>query len=691
MGVWVGRYAIVDGEVREHGPGLVDRQRQREDETLRLLVLVEPVDRRSAEFCTEVAEAIAALFAREALSITGGLLRALQQAHANLAEWNRRSLREHRVAVGATCVVIREGEVTIAQAGPGLVSVADARGVTRLSTEHLPAAAALGGSAAIDPQFTATTLAGRTLLLLTSSAERAVGPREVEEALAAGPERALAELFRRTRAVRDMTAALIADLDVEEQTAPPPPLDVDEALAGRELALPDIDSGGRELAPRAGDRRLPWSRQQARPAPFPAMRRPARTVGRRPDEARLPWRWIGIGAAALAVIALLVWTVGPGLLREDRQAELDRALATAQAQLAVAAAAPRVDDQRAALQAVLAATERARALAPDDQRVRQLESQAQTRLSLLDAITDVGALTPVLKFDGTLTAPVNAVSLIAGGSALWMIESGRGRLFRIDPGGQTPPTEVYRAGDAYGGVAARAPVSIAWDAPTGRLLLLDAGRSLFAITDAGARTPRPLPLRGAGELRSAVAIAVYLGSLYILDPAGGEIWRYLPAAEGFDSERAGILGGAEIATATALAVDGDVYVLDDGHLRRFRQGSESAPLLDGIDTPLKAPVALAEDTRRGLLYVADRGNRRLVLGDRGGAFVRQYRQPGLADLRGLALAAEGTRVYVLTGDGIAAFDVAPPMPASTPTPATGATAAASPIASPTAASATPAR
>ena len=127
---------MVDGQVREHGPWLVDRQREREDETTRLLVLVEPVDHRSAEFCSEVAEAVAALFARESLSITGGLLRALQQAHTNLAEWNRRSLREHRVAVGVTCVVIRDGEATIAQVGPSAAYLSGARGVTRPPRRH---------------------------------------------------------------------------------------------------------------------------------------------------------------------------------------------------------------------------------------------------------------------------------------------------------------------------------------------------------------------------------------------------------------------------------------------------------------------------------------------------------------------------------------------------------------------------
>ena len=44
MSIWVGRYSIVGGEGREHGPWLVDRLRTRDDERMRILVLAEPVD-----------------------------------------------------------------------------------------------------------------------------------------------------------------------------------------------------------------------------------------------------------------------------------------------------------------------------------------------------------------------------------------------------------------------------------------------------------------------------------------------------------------------------------------------------------------------------------------------------------------------------------------------------------------------
>src|SRR5690606_15931381 len=138
------------------------------------------------------------------------LLRALQQTHANLAEWNRRSLREHRVAVGVTALVVRDGQVTIAQVGPGVVYMCEPEEITRLTTDELPAAIPLGSEEAIEPRFTATSLEDREFLLITSSAEAVVGEEGIARALRTGPERALAELFAETRSVRDMNAVLVA-------------------------------------------------------------------------------------------------------------------------------------------------------------------------------------------------------------------------------------------------------------------------------------------------------------------------------------------------------------------------------------------------------------------------------------------------------------------------------------------------
>ena len=657
MGIWVGRYAIVAGEVREHGPWLVERQRLRDDEAVRLLVLAEPVDERSAEFCHEVADAVAELFGRESLSVTGGLLRALQQAHANLAEWNRRSLREHRVAVGLTCVAIRHGEATVAQVGPGVVYVAGPSGAERLSTDGEPAEFPVGGPEPVAPQFYSQPLAEHSLLLVSSDVERALSPAAIGRTLAAGPERALAELFVHTRALHDMTAVLVAELDAAVD-APPAPVDVaSEVALPLEPAAAPVDSG------RPG---VDGGAPHARPAlPFPSLRRP-RIAGRGAGgpSLRLPWRAVALLVAAVIAIAVIGRFALPPLLEQDRGARLEDVVAAAELQLGTAVSATDPAERRAALESALAEIARARSLDGGDRRVIDLEVRAAIVLDALDAVVEVDGLRRVIEFRGVLTAPVSPAALRAGGGLLWLLDGERGRVFAIDPAGGADPVEVYRSGESYDGAPALDPLAIAWDGAAGLLLLLDAGRTLFAIAPTGApreggpavSAPRVLTLRDVAEIRSVTAIASYAGNLYLLDPRGSEVWRYLPAGDGYDSERSSRLGGIEIEDARALVVDGDLFVLGDGVLRHFPRDDQPAVLLRGIDRQPESPAGVVEDMARGRFYVADRGRRRIVASTREGEFVAQFRHPQFFDLRGLALSADGAELYVLTGDGIVSFD-----------------------------------
>ena len=732
MGIWVGRYAIVGGEVREHGPWLVERDSYRDDEELRLLVLADPVDERSFEFAPEVAEAVAELFTRESLSITGGLLRALRQAHINLAEWNRRSLREHRVAVGLTCVAVRGGDVTIAQVGPGAVYIAGPEGVRRLSTEGEDAARPLGGPEDIEPQFFSTHLGGHTLLLLTGSVDQLIGTNAIGEALRVGAERTLAELYRRTRGVEDMTAAVIVEVadDVEaadeDERAPTNILDhrrgleadaetadetedVEETAAvhegegltfagsgaaagepasvatGEEPERPllvtvppepetpePVDSGvRREQEGQLGLRqRMPKLRRQTSSYPAtagrgtgarPTSRGSSRVLGS--DGSRMPS--LGIpgnrlrGYALIAVVVLAVLLLGvctlPGLLREDRGAKLGDAVEAAQQHIA-AAAAPTVDvaTARNELQSAAAEIARGRSIDAQDSRLAELQQQVDAGLARLDAVVDLGSgLRKVIAFDGAITAPFTPAAIVVGGDSMWLVDSQRGRVFQLGLNGQPPPAEVYRIDTTYSGVVAREPNSIAWDEKGGRLLILDGARNLFAITPG--TEPVPVTVRGIKDLRSAAAIASYDGNLYILDAAGGEIWRYLPAGLGYDSERTTTLNGATITDARALVVNGEFYVLGASGVRHFRQDRELPALYAGIDRAMSSPAGVTVDALRLLVYTADRGGRRVVVSSTDGHYLKQYRHPQFFDLRGIALAPDGASIYVLTSDGIYAF------------------------------------
>ncbi len=267
-------------------------------------------------------------------------------------------------------------------------------------------------------------------------------------------------------------------------------------------------------------------------------------------------------------------------------------------------------------------------------------------------------LRPVLQFAGNVTAPLDPTSITFGGGFLWLIDGEQGRVLRIDPEGSFDPIEVYSSGTLYTGRTAAMPLAASWDEGGSRLLLVDDDRQLWSVVTNSEVTPTPLALRGADDLASIAAIATYVDNLYMLDPEGGEVWRYLPAGDGYDSERAGLLGAIDLPDAAHLVVDGDLFIQDGSVLRRFRQGTEQDSLLIGIDEPPLTPSAIVEDGIRGLIFVADRGNGRIVVSDREGPFVRQYHHSGFADLRGLALSADGERLYVLTSDAIESFSVA---------------------------------
>jgi len=367
------------------------------------------------------------------------------------------------------------------------------------------------------------------------------------------------------------------------------------------------------------------------------------------------WRAAALAAGALVIVAALAWFTVPGLIRQDNGARLEDALAVAQAHIAAAAEAPEVTRSRSELQSASTEIARARAMQPNDPRVTALQGKVDAAAQALDAVVDLGdaGLKRVQAFEGVITAPFNPAAMVAGDGALWMVDSERGRLFRVAPGGGTDPLEVYRSGTSYGGTTARDPRVVTWDAGAQRVLLVDATPTLFSIVPG--RPPVPIALRGAVDLKSIAAIATYTSNLYVLDPQGGEIWRYLPGGNGFDSERTGLLGGPDLTGARGLAVDGDFFVLGAAAVRHFRPPSELPPLLQGIDRPISSPAGIALDAQRRLFYIGDRGGRRVVVSDRDGVYRRQYRSPQFFDVRGIALAADGATVYVLTGTGIVSF------------------------------------
>ncbi len=178
------------------------------------------------------------------------------------------------------------------------------------------------------------------------------------------------------------------------------------------------------------------------------------------------------------------------------------------------------------------------------------------------------------------------------------------------------------------------------------LLVLDAKNQLWRwrpSDDAGKGTLTRVNVNGASQWGDDVrAIGTYLRdesrglyNLYVIDPSEEQIQAYFPASDGggFPSEATGWLSTARaIDKMTAMYIDGDIFVTEDGVLERFASGASDGWDWSPPDDTLIRPdpsvtlVAGAGDRRQGTVYAFDRKNARILAFKKGsGDFVAQYR------------------------------------------------------------------
>ncbi len=427
----------------------------------------------------------------------------------------------------------------------------------------------------------------------------------------------------------------------------------------------------------------------ARPAPMPRLTRPIMDLGQaipslleRRDEPAVKRPRIRTrdprvrGAAArragLVLIGMLVLLagvaavlLGPSLLQsadDQFRSRVERSRnALAASQLASTTEASRLAllDARSEVEAALAINP----IAPD---ALQLQEEIEAVLAELNLVQSPGALTVVA--DLSRFGPSIALGSVRfGGGLAFVLDDAGGRVFSVNADGAV--TLIFLEGELLGlGSQLRAgrPISIAWQS-TGQstapstapstgsgqsgtrdsaissaqpledaLWILDSHARLYRWTASGVLL---VPIPDQILLGSVDAVAATSGSVYLLDQAGGAIWRF--AVERSElSEPSRAVGRTDLLNAEEFAAmvnaSGEIEFLvasGDGRLRRY-SAEEELPLALDLERELLAPASLSLGAQSGLVYVVDRGQGRIVAVGPDGGVVSQIQSAELADLRG---------------------------------------------------------
>jgi hypothetical protein len=296
------------------------------------------------------------------------------------------------------------------------------------------------------------------------------------------------------------------------------------------------------------------------------------------------------------------------------------------------------------------------------------------RVDRADTVADLAS-----SFDDVDPADMVAAS----DGSLWVLETGRGRIIRLDPADGTT-TIIYRAGQelATGDVPA-APWLIATAATD--VVVIDRARTAWRI-DLDERIPRRMEMNGVADLDPATALIgalqhrppLEIFNLYVVNPETGGIDRWSPPAvipvtypdppEPFLTDAPDL----DPRDARDLRVDVNAWLLHASTVTRVDFGTPADQADYSLDLPPDAAVRPELDYRlldgatigdRELLYVYDAANQRIIAFQRAdGAFVRQWMAPTqgpaagmLDDVRALSVTSvpDGPpAAYLLTADGV---------------------------------------
>ena len=191
------------------------------------------------------------------------------------------------------------------------------------------------------------------------------------------------------------------------------------------------------------------------------------------------------------------------------------------------------------------------------------------------------------------------------------------------------------------------------------------GDSIYALTPSGImassadkKSTVVVPKNdGWGNVSSLVSFG---GNLYLLDTATSRIWKYVATEKAFSDLREYLNADTlpDLSTATNMTIDGTVWVgTKTGKVFRFVQGREETFLPKGVEPALGTDLVVYTTDETDNLYVLDRSENRVVVLDKDGTYLAQYRFTTAARVSTLVVSESEKKILLLSEGKIYSIDL----------------------------------
>ena len=602
------------------------------------------------------------------------LIHALRMAHHDLRTINATLEEDAEPYIcHATCLVVQEDEIFIAQVGATTVAVLLPDGIRWFSPlqDETEDPVSLGMDRDIRPHTARVSVSPNTMILVLDSGWLGqMDPDLFRRAIThPEPDQVLDELAQAVQVpyVSALALKLVAERpqehayphepytvieeeeEEEEEAAHPEEVEAREPIGERVRALIErLLPQGQE--PKTISPPMPSPPPIERPSLWPFRRREPRPPSR-------PWRrslWLLIVLLPLLIILIttLIWW------RQGQEEEARYRTAMEQARVALLSA--QNSDDREVIRGYILQVEKylqiAAQIRPNAPEIERMRLELRDLRYVVEQIKPLYVMWRLVDWNG---APGR---VWAQGKYVYLLDRRDDVLYRyaLEETGEAVKEgsgeRLLGRGDVIGTKTVGDLVDIAWlpagiVSPASGILALDGAGALFLHESI--RGLKEIPLARPDAWRSPQRMIVYTERLYVLDPQAGTIFRFLPSPEGYTQPPQSYFATpTNIAGVQDMAIDGRVYLLfPNGRLLRFLSGNQ-----EGFtpDTAFSNPTALYTTSQLKYLYVADTGNERIVvINKEDGSFVAQF-VPGqgidvdFGEIQAIHITEDETVIYILT-------------------------------------------
>ena len=655
---WVGSFHIQDGNIQENNKYILDHSEVNNQFFNRIIIFSQPNNTDSDSFCREIMSSILTDFVSSNFSVTGRILKALNNANMQVVKWNQNSLQEHKVQISISCFIISNDQILIANSGSNYIASIEKTKIKQPNIYKIENSDPLGSQNKFQPLFNKVNFISNDLIVSSEQLESELSLTEINMILKGGVERSLSDLFNRVRTFDNLSVCYMAQVDDKpkipqgafylEQKSVQLELDVNEDKVNVET----FNSNNHETDIQLNDsiKRFKWSSNffklsQYHFPIFPILKLRFNIM----NVLGFTSVMIGLGIFVLLVFNALFY----GDIKDDRINSINNNIEQLINEYDLLDENQDKASQRQILSEALLLIEEGSVFEFND-KFELLNSEIKNREKLLNNISLISNSNKLLVFENNFANSFSPIKLLSNSNLLWILDRGSGRIFQYTITDNSF-IEIFRQGTFINDILLGSPTQITYDKFRKKLFVLDDNNNLYVKKLNNTLDIYTLE-SFSSNLTSIDDLEIFNDELYIFDSQIGEIlFSKLKTNQKIDSIKLSSLiqlgdniSGIDLNQKLLLFSSNNIWTYDDVRIEFLCLG------IDEFPSSITDVIFGASSEQ---IFIADNERNRIIECSQSKYFKRQWVNKDFIDLKSIFYDSNSQNLYALTSSSIFEIEV----------------------------------